>query len=591
MSVFLCFCLCLTLIPDAYASGSESLTLSVGDRRTLYASSSSGTVISYGWYSNNINAVQIEGDVTSSSCTIKVIGYSSSEVIVRCDMYYQKLVGGRIATGSDFKDYVIRINGSVKEYTINYYANGGSGAPASQTKTEGVSITLSSIVPTHSSSSVGSYTVSLNPNGGSVSTNTLTAARTRRYSFKNWNTRSDGSGISYSSGERYNTDADLTLYAQWNSSITTGSVTLPKPTRSGYTFMGWATSSGASSGVTGSYTPSGNVTLYAVWQEGEEEVVLISEASFPDANFRSIVRQFDKDNDGYLNSGEMARVTDIDCYGKQISSLEGVEYFTELKMLDCGSNQLTTLDVSNNTLLEYLNCGFNQLTTLDVSRNTLLERLHCSGNQLTTLDVSNNTLLEKLSCNSRKLTTLDVSNNTLLKELDCNESKLTTIDVSNNTLLERLSCYQNQLTALDISRNTLLKKLICDHNQLTTLDISNNTKIVGLVENYSPKVTNGWVIYNGTMNSEDCYIRYDQGVFLFISSPDFILPSALTAIESEAFAGGEFASIYIPNGVVCIADDAFGTRDSLTIYGVPGSTAETFAKKHGFVFVSSVAVN
>lgn len=47
--------------------------------------------------------------------------------------------------------------------------------------------------------------------------------------------------------------------------VTTASVTLPTPTRDGYDFMGWATSNTASSGTTGSYKPSGNVTLYAIW--------------------------------------------------------------------------------------------------------------------------------------------------------------------------------------------------------------------------------------------------------------------------------------------------------------------------------------
>ena len=43
-------------------------------------------------------------------------------------------------------------------------------------------------------------------------------------------------------------------------------MTLPTPTREGYSFRGWATSASAASGVTGSYTPTGNVTLYATWE-------------------------------------------------------------------------------------------------------------------------------------------------------------------------------------------------------------------------------------------------------------------------------------------------------------------------------------
>ena len=43
-------------------------------------------------------------------------------------------------------------------------------------------------------------------------------------------------------------------------------MTLPTPTRTGYNFRGWATSSSASTGVTGNYTPTKDITLYAIWE-------------------------------------------------------------------------------------------------------------------------------------------------------------------------------------------------------------------------------------------------------------------------------------------------------------------------------------
>ena len=154
-------------------------------------------------------------------------------------------------------------------YTITYNANGGTGAPAAQTKTHDVALTLSSTKPTRANASAGSYTVTLNANGGSVSTDKLTAARTTSYSFKNWNTAANGNGTSYNPGATYTANAAATLYAQWNSSTTTAAVTLPTPTRTGYTFMGWATSTSATSGSTGNYTPTGNVTLYAIWKQDQ----------------------------------------------------------------------------------------------------------------------------------------------------------------------------------------------------------------------------------------------------------------------------------------------------------------------------------
>ena len=86
-------------------------------------------------------------------------------------------------------DYKACVNKETEEnnlYTISYNANGGSNAPGDQSKIENKSISLSSSKPTRTG-----------------------------YTFVNWNTKKDGSGTIYKAGASYNSNADLTLYAQW----------------------------------------------------------------------------------------------------------------------------------------------------------------------------------------------------------------------------------------------------------------------------------------------------------------------------------------------------------------------------------------
>ena len=116
-------------------------------------------------------------------------------------------------------------------------------------------------------SSAGSYTVTFDANGGTCSTSTESASRTTSYSFEGWNTNTSGTGTNYSANTSYSFSASDTLYAKWSSSTSTASITLPVATRAGYTFKGWSTNSAATSGSTGSYTPTGNETLYAIWDE------------------------------------------------------------------------------------------------------------------------------------------------------------------------------------------------------------------------------------------------------------------------------------------------------------------------------------
>lgn len=78
-----------------------------------------------------------------------------------------------------------------KTFKVQYNANGGSNAPAAQTKSQGTNLTLSSAKPSRSG-----------------------------YEFKCWNTKSDGTGTSYNAGSIYSANADVTLYAVWTKAHT-----------------------------------------------------------------------------------------------------------------------------------------------------------------------------------------------------------------------------------------------------------------------------------------------------------------------------------------------------------------------------------
>lgn len=249
------------------------------------------------------------------------------------------------------------------------------------------------------------------------------------------------------------------------------------------------------------YLGSGPDMYYPNYQEyeGIGSVIEISEENFPDMNFRNFLLSQDYVHGGAIDSTEILNITQLIIDYKGISSLQGIEFFTALKSLNCSFNQLMLLDVSKNTALEELYCGQNsKLTTLDVSKNkklmrldtygapltslnvsgcTALQSLDCYWGQLTSLDVSECPALTSLNCNGNLLTSLDVSKNTALKSLYCYWNQLTSLDVSGCTKLQYLECNGNQLTALDMSGCKALQDLVCSENQLTSLNIANNTNL------------------------------------------------------------------------------------------------------------------
>lgn len=203
----------------------------------------------------------------------------------------------------------------------------------------------------------------------------------------------------------------------------------------------------------------------------------INTTNFPDKNFRNYLLSQSYGQDGVLTEDEIRRTTIIGLSRKNIGSLKGIEYFTALEYLICSDNQLTSIDLTKNTLLLALSCDGNQLTSLDVSKNTKLNTLWCYDNQLTTLNLSNNNALEILYCYNNQLTTLDVSKSTALEKLACQTNKLTSLNLPTSTALTYLSCYDNQLLSLNMSKNTALEKIYCHNNKLVSLEVSKNTAL------------------------------------------------------------------------------------------------------------------
>ncbi|MBQ9041230.1 MAG: InlB B-repeat-containing protein [Eggerthellaceae bacterium] len=154
-------------------------------------------------------------------------------------------------------------------YAIEYDANAGddtvSGDLSAQSYTADVNVQLHAALTRTPKDA--SFTVTFDANGGAVSPESETATNSTTYTFKKWNTQADGGGTAYDASAQYTINADVKLYAQWEKGGSVASVNLPTPTRDGYNFLGWTEAAdGSGNKLTGTYTPSDDVTLYAQWE-------------------------------------------------------------------------------------------------------------------------------------------------------------------------------------------------------------------------------------------------------------------------------------------------------------------------------------
>ena len=141
--------------------------------------------------------------------------------------------------------------------------------------------------------------------------------------------------------------------------------------------------------------------------------------TIPDANFKNCLLNtaaINLNGDNEIECAEAALAKNITCNYQNISDLTGIEAFTDLVTLRIDGNQISTVDLSNNTKLDWLDAPNNQLSSLDLSSNLSLRNIDCGNNLLTSLDLSLNTALSTIQCNDNNLSFLNVANgqNTLV---------------------------------------------------------------------------------------------------------------------------------------------------------------------------------
>lgn len=176
-----------------------------------------------------------------------------------------------------------------------------------------------------------------------------------------------------------------------------------------------------------------------------------------------------------LTDDDMAALERIFVNGKNLTSLKGIEYASNLEFLACNNNQIAAIDVSQNTSLRSFECEYNKLTNLDVSKNIFLTTLNCQWNEISSLDVRKNINLENLNIANNKLANLDISKNTLLTSLSCSNNQIISLNVRNNVQLRILICSYNKFNSIDLSENIDLRTFFCTMNRFTTIDVSKNT--------------------------------------------------------------------------------------------------------------------
>ncbi len=200
-------------------------------------------------------------------------GVTDPALLVSNNLSAEYIIAGGANNGkADKKEYTEELTldwEACYEYEIEYHGNGAtSGTMENSTHKAGEDVVLSENKYGLDYSVIYDYNYSGATNSSAVATGT----------FNNWKSRKDDryfndkatiqETLCESEDEVYHLDAQWTL----------GSVTLPSPTRDGYTCIGWSTDSSSDTAEYNkgaSYTPTQDrVTLYAIWEPYSVTVTL-----------------------------------------------------------------------------------------------------------------------------------------------------------------------------------------------------------------------------------------------------------------------------------------------------------------------------
>ena len=174
---------------------------------------------------------------------------------------------------------------TTNSYSLSYNANGGSSTPTGGTYKYNTTQKLAAAISRANSDTNVTITITYNANNGSGApgVSTGTAVNTTPYTFSKW-------ALNSTNGTQYGAEVDYvipagnsTFYALWTAGTTTRksnpSITLSstRPTRTGYTFLGWSTDPNATAATYSAntaYTFSANATLYAIWQKNNYTITI-----------------------------------------------------------------------------------------------------------------------------------------------------------------------------------------------------------------------------------------------------------------------------------------------------------------------------
>lgn len=181
-----------------------------------------------------------------------------------------------------------------------------------------------------------------------------------------------------------------------------------------------------------------------------------------------------------------------------------VTIYGKITKIDCSSNKLSSIVITNQPQLREIYCDDNELTKLEVNYVPVLATLYCGNNKdLADIDLKSMPALADLSCYSNSVKQLDLSQNPKLTSLICRDNLIEgTLDLSKNPKVEQVNCYNNKISEIKLAAESSLRHIEMQRNNIKGESM---TEFMKALPEYVAYGADEWDDYGG-LNLQGLYV-------------------------------------------------------------------------------------
>ena len=186
-----------------------------------------------------------------------------------------------------------------------------------------------------------------------------------------------------------------------------------------------------------------------------------------------------------------------------------VTLYGKMTKIDCSSNQLASIVITNQPQLRELYCDDNELTTIKVNYVPALATFYCGNNkELADINLKSMPALADFSCYGNKIRKLDLSLNPMLTSLICRDNLIEgTLDLSKNPKVEQVNCYNNMISEIRLAAEPALRHMEMQRNNIRGAAM---TSLIKALPKYVAYGSDEWDDYGG-LNLQGLYVTETSG--------------------------------------------------------------------------------